>query len=78
MDQPLFPLLGKRKAYKMIQRDLEEAEIPYETEDGLADFRSRSSYAYHRATVWTFLAVGRSGAAESASGSEGSQFTALN
>ncbi len=28
VDQPLFPLLGKRKAYKMIQRDLEEAEIP--------------------------------------------------
>jgi len=46
VDQPLFPLLGKRKAYKMIQRDLEEAEIPYETEEGLADFHAAGRHTH--------------------------------
>lgn len=46
IDEPLFPLLGKRKAYKMIQRDLEEAEIPYETEEGLADFHAAGRHTH--------------------------------
>ena len=46
MDEPLFPLLGKRKAYKMIQRDLEEAEIPYETEEGFADFHAAGRHTH--------------------------------
>jgi hypothetical protein len=46
MDEPLFPLLGKRKAYKMIQRDLEEAGIPYETEEGLADFHAAGRHTH--------------------------------
>jgi integrase len=46
VNQPLFPLLEKRKAYKMIQRDLEEAEIPYETEEGLADFHAAGRHTH--------------------------------
>lgn len=46
MDEPLFPLLGKRKAYAMIQRDLEEAGIPYETEEGLADFHAAGRHTH--------------------------------
>jgi hypothetical protein len=45
-DEPLFPLLGKRKAYAMIQRDLEEAGIPYETEEGLADFHAAGRHTH--------------------------------
>lgn len=46
IDEPLFPLLGKRKAYAMIQRDLEEAGIPYETEEGLADFHAAGRHTH--------------------------------
>lgn len=45
-DAPLFPLLAKRKAYKMIQRDLEECGIPYETEEGLADFHAAGRHTH--------------------------------
>lgn len=45
-DEPLFPLLGQRKAYKMIQRDLEEAGIPYETEEGIADFHAAGRHTH--------------------------------
>ncbi len=45
-DAPLFPLLGARKAYKMIQRDLKEAKIPYETEEGLADFHATGRHSH--------------------------------
>lgn len=46
LDEPLFPLLGKRKAYKMIQRDLKEAGIPYETEEGIADFHAAGRHTH--------------------------------
>lgn len=46
VDQPLFPLLGKRKAYTMIRRDLEEAKIPYETDDGIADFHAAGRHTH--------------------------------
>ncbi len=45
-DQPLFPHLAKRKAYAMVQRDLEEAGIPYETEEGLADFHAAERHTH--------------------------------
>ncbi len=45
-DEPLFPKLAKRKAYTMIQRDLEEAGIPYETEEGLADFHAAGRHTH--------------------------------
>jgi len=46
VDEPLFPLLAKRKAYKMIRRDLEEAGIPYETDEGLADFHAAGRHTH--------------------------------
>ncbi len=45
-DEPLFPKLANRKAYKMIQNDLEEAGIPYETEEGLADFHAAGRHTH--------------------------------
>ena len=39
-NEPLFPGLAKRKTYKMFQRDLREAGIPYKTEAGYADFHA--------------------------------------
>ena len=39
-DDSLFPLLAKRKAYKMVQKDLELAGIPYRTDEGVADFHA--------------------------------------
>ena len=44
--QPLFPKLGKRKAYTMIRKDLEAAEIPYTTKDGDADFHAAGRHSY--------------------------------
>ena len=45
-NEPLFPKLAQRKAYKMIQRDLKEAEIPYETEEGIADFHAAGRHTH--------------------------------
>lgn len=45
-DQPLFPKLAHRKAYFMIRRDLEDAGIPYETEDGVADFHAAGRHSH--------------------------------
>lgn len=39
-DAVLFPKLGSRKAFKMVQKDLVLAGIPYRTEDGVADFHA--------------------------------------
>ena len=39
-DAVLFPKLGSRKAFKMVQKDLALAGIPYRTEDGVADFHA--------------------------------------
>ena len=46
IDEVLFPKLAKRKAYFMIRRDLEEAGIPYETEDGIADFHAAGRHTH--------------------------------
>jgi integrase/recombinase XerC len=45
-DAVLFPKLDKRKGYTMVQRDLEEAGIPYETEEGLADFHAAGRHTH--------------------------------
>jgi integrase len=45
-NEPLFPKLGERKAYVMIRRDLEAAGIPYETEEGLADFHAAGRHTH--------------------------------
>ena len=39
-DQPLFPRLAKRRTWLMIKKDLERAGIPYQTEEGTADFHA--------------------------------------
>jgi integrase len=43
---PLFPNLAKKKLYRMIQVDLKLAGIPYETEDGIADFHAAGRHTY--------------------------------
>ena len=45
-DQPLFPHLGRRKAYTMIQRDLAECGIQYITEEGCADFHAAGRHTH--------------------------------
>ncbi len=44
--QSLFPRLATRKAYKMVQRDLEDAGIPYQTEEGIADFHAAGRHTH--------------------------------
>ena len=44
--EPLFPKLGKRKAYAMIRKDLEAAGIPFTTKDGDADFHAAGRHTY--------------------------------
>ena len=39
-DQVLFPKLAKRKTSVMVERDLEQAGIPYRNSDGVADFHA--------------------------------------
>ena len=45
-DEPLFPLLAKKKTYMMVQKDLERAGIPYETHEGLADFHAAGRHSH--------------------------------
>ncbi len=45
-DEPLFPKLAQRKAYKMIQRDLQECGIAYETDEGVADFHAAGRHTH--------------------------------
>ena len=39
-DELLFPKLRRRRTWLMVQKDLEQAGIPYETPDGVADFHA--------------------------------------
>ena len=45
-DQPLFPRLAKRRTWLMVKKDLERAGIPYETEEGTADFHAVGRHTY--------------------------------
>jgi integrase len=36
----LFPKLGNRRTWLMVKKDLERAGIPYETDEGIADFHA--------------------------------------
>lgn len=45
-DQPLFPLLGEKKTWFMIRKDLEAAGIPYETSEGIADFHAAGRHSH--------------------------------
>ncbi len=44
--QHLFPGLEKKKLYRMIQLDLRDAGIAYETEQGIADFHAAGRHTY--------------------------------
>jgi integrase len=45
-DQPLFPLLAKRRTWLMVKKDLERAGIPYITKAGIADFHAAGRHTY--------------------------------
>ena len=42
----LFPLLGKRRTWYMVKKDLERAGIPYETAEGIADFHAAGRHTH--------------------------------
>jgi integrase len=42
----LFPRLERRKTWVMVQHDLENAGIPYETADGVADFHAAGRHSH--------------------------------
>ncbi len=44
--EKLFPKLGERKTHVMVRKDLERVDIPYENEDGIADFHASGRHTY--------------------------------
>jgi integrase len=42
----LFPKLDRRKTWLMVKKDLERVGIPYENEDGIADFHASGRHTY--------------------------------
>jgi hypothetical protein len=46
VDQLLFPGLDKKKTWLMVKKDLERAEIPYETPEGIADFHAAGRHTH--------------------------------
>lgn len=44
--KPLFPKLALRRTWRMVQKDLERAGIPFETKDGVADFHAAGRHTY--------------------------------
>ena len=44
--QKLFPSLAKKKTWLMVKKDLELAEIPYKTDEGVADFHAAGRHSY--------------------------------
>jgi integrase len=44
--EKLFPKLEKKKAWFMVKKDLERIGIPYENEDGIADFHATGRHTY--------------------------------
>jgi len=45
-EQPLFPKLAKRRTWLMVKKDLEQAGIPYETKDSIADFHAAGRHSH--------------------------------
>lgn len=45
-DQPLFPNLGRRRTWLMVKKDLERAGIPYQNEEGIADFHAAGRHTH--------------------------------
>ena len=46
VDELLFPRLEKKKTWLMVKKDLERAEIPYETPEGIADFHAAGRHTH--------------------------------
>ena len=44
--EKLFPLLDRKKTWLMVRKDLERVGIPYETEDGIADFHAAGRHTH--------------------------------
>ena len=44
--EPIFPKLARRKTWLMVQKDLERVGIPYETEEGIADFHAAGRHSH--------------------------------
>ncbi|MCY2966468.1 MAG: site-specific integrase [Planctomycetota bacterium] len=44
--EKLFPKLGDRKTWRMVKMDLERAGIPYQTEEGIADFHAAGRHTH--------------------------------
>jgi site-specific recombinase XerD len=44
--EKLFPKLGNRRTWLMVKKDLERVGIPYETEEGIADFHAAGRHTH--------------------------------
>ena len=44
--EKLFPMLARRKTWRMVKKDLERVGIPYETEAGIADFHAAGRHTH--------------------------------
>jgi integrase len=45
-NEKLFPLLERKKTWFMVRKDLERVGIPYENEDGIADFHAAGRHTH--------------------------------
>ncbi len=45
-NEPLFPKLAKRRTWLMVKKDLERVEIPYKTDEGIADFHAAGRHTH--------------------------------
>jgi site-specific recombinase XerD len=45
-NEKLFPMLSRRKTWRMVKRDLERVGIPYQTEEGIADFHAAGRHTH--------------------------------
>jgi integrase len=44
--EKLFPNLERKKTWKMVKKDLARVGIPYETDEGVADFHAAGRHTY--------------------------------
>lgn len=45
-DESLFPRLDRKKTWLMVKKDLERIGIPYESDEGIADFHAAGRHSY--------------------------------
>ena len=45
-NEPLFEKLGRRKTWLMVKKDLERAGVPYQTDEGIADFHAAGRHTH--------------------------------